>query len=83
MTGVWVVKPYPDFHLAIEECVNTTQVTIRHQPGGIVALFNDITGFFWKHPALTPYDWIWRLDSDIHFHCDLVSNRLPTCNQYE
>lgn len=29
------------------------------------------TGFFWKHPALEAYDWLWRLDTDIEFHCDV------------
>jgi Glycolipid 2-alpha-mannosyltransferase len=30
------------------------------------------SGFFWRHPAIIQYDWIWRLDSDIVFHCDVV-----------
>ncbi|KDR70699.1 hypothetical protein GALMADRAFT_103088 [Galerina marginata CBS 339.88] len=29
------------------------------------------SGFFWKHPALAPYEWLWRLDTDIQFHCDV------------
>ncbi|KAF8518759.1 nucleotide-diphospho-sugar transferase [Gautieria morchelliformis] len=29
------------------------------------------SGFFWRHPAIIQYDWIWRLDSDIVFHCDV------------
>jgi len=29
------------------------------------------SGFFWKHPALQPYDWFWRLDTDVEFHCDI------------
>ncbi|KAF8518758.1 nucleotide-diphospho-sugar transferase [Gautieria morchelliformis] len=29
------------------------------------------SGFFWRHPAIVQYDWIWRLDSDIEFHCDV------------
>ncbi|KIJ49679.1 glycosyltransferase family 15 protein [Sphaerobolus stellatus SS14] len=29
------------------------------------------SGYFWKHPAIAPYEWIWRLDSDIEFHCDV------------
>ncbi|KAF8520399.1 nucleotide-diphospho-sugar transferase [Hysterangium stoloniferum] len=29
------------------------------------------SGFFWKHPAIAKYDWLWRLDSDIEFHCDV------------
>ncbi|TFK33822.1 nucleotide-diphospho-sugar transferase [Crucibulum laeve] len=28
-------------------------------------------GFFWRHPALARYDWLWRLDTDIEFHCDV------------
>ncbi|KIJ48935.1 glycosyltransferase family 15 protein [Sphaerobolus stellatus SS14] len=30
------------------------------------------SGFFWRHPAIAKYDWIWLLDSDIKFHCDVV-----------
>ncbi|KAJ3994879.1 nucleotide-diphospho-sugar transferase [Lentinula boryana] len=30
------------------------------------------SGFFWKHPALAQYDWLWRLDTDIEFHCDIT-----------
>ncbi|KAF8992415.1 nucleotide-diphospho-sugar transferase [Cyathus striatus] len=29
------------------------------------------SGFFWRHPALAPYDWFWRLDTDIVFHCEI------------
>ncbi|KAJ4488223.1 nucleotide-diphospho-sugar transferase [Lentinula aciculospora] len=29
------------------------------------------SGFFWKHHALAQYDWLWRLDTDIEFHCDI------------
>ncbi|TFK62363.1 nucleotide-diphospho-sugar transferase [Pluteus cervinus] len=29
------------------------------------------SGFFWRHPALISYDWLWRLDTDITFHCDV------------
>lgn len=30
------------------------------------------SAFFWKHPALEGYEWFWRLDTDIEFHCDIV-----------
>ncbi|KAJ8080798.1 hypothetical protein PM082_017633 [Marasmius tenuissimus] len=29
------------------------------------------SGFFWRNPALAQYDWLWRLDTDIEFHCDI------------
>ncbi|KAK1232930.1 hypothetical protein PQX77_003943 [Marasmius sp. AFHP31] len=29
------------------------------------------SGLFWRHPALAKYDWLWRLDTDIEFHCDI------------
>ncbi|KAL0580495.1 hypothetical protein V5O48_001565 [Marasmius crinis-equi] len=29
------------------------------------------SGLFWRHPALAKYDWLWRLDTDIIFHCDV------------
>ncbi|KIJ49903.1 glycosyltransferase family 15 protein [Sphaerobolus stellatus SS14] len=29
------------------------------------------SGFFWKHPAVAHYDYIWRMDSDIVNHCDV------------
>ncbi|KAF8990320.1 nucleotide-diphospho-sugar transferase [Cyathus striatus] len=30
------------------------------------------SGFFWRHPALAPYDWFCGLDTDIVFHCEVV-----------
>ncbi|KAJ7579793.1 nucleotide-diphospho-sugar transferase [Mycena floridula] len=38
---------------------------------GYRAMCRFYSGFFWKHPALASYDWFWRLDSDIEFHCDV------------
>ncbi|KAL8283629.1 hypothetical protein RQP46_005424 [Phenoliferia psychrophenolica] len=29
------------------------------------------SGYFWKHPAVAKYDWVWRLDAGVRFHCDL------------
>uniref|UniRef100_A0A0W0F3C2 Glycosyltransferase family 15 protein n=2 Tax=Moniliophthora roreri TaxID=221103 RepID=A0A0W0F3C2_MONRR len=29
------------------------------------------SGFFWRNPAVTKYEWLWRLDTDIEFHCDI------------
>ncbi|KAF9266974.1 nucleotide-diphospho-sugar transferase [Marasmius fiardii PR-910] len=29
------------------------------------------SGLFYRHPALSKYDWLWRLDTDIEFHCDV------------
>ncbi|KAI0701302.1 glycosyltransferase family 15 protein [Cytidiella melzeri] len=29
------------------------------------------SGFFFKHPALQKYRWYWRVEPDVHFHCDL------------
>lgn len=31
--------------------------------------------FHWKHPAVAPFDWIFRLDDNITFHCVLVSSK--------
>lgn len=33
--------------------------------------------FHWKHPALEKYDWIFRLDEGITFHCELVRRSGP------
>ncbi|KAF8074597.1 nucleotide-diphospho-sugar transferase [Lyophyllum atratum] len=38
---------------------------------GYRAMCRWYSGFYWKHPALAQYDWLWRLDTDIEFHCDL------------
>ncbi|KAG5649786.1 hypothetical protein H0H81_002044 [Sphagnurus paluster] len=38
---------------------------------GYRAMCRFYSGFFWKHPALKSYDWLWRLDTDIEFHCDI------------
>ncbi|KAM0747060.1 nucleotide-diphospho-sugar transferase [Meredithblackwellia eburnea MCA 4105] len=29
------------------------------------------SGFFWRHPAVAKFDYIWRLDEGIHFWCKL------------
>ncbi|KAG7088570.1 hypothetical protein E1B28_012550 [Marasmius oreades] len=29
------------------------------------------SGFFWRNPAIANYEWLWRLDTDIEFHCDI------------
>ncbi|KAF4612509.1 hypothetical protein D9613_012740 [Agrocybe pediades] len=38
---------------------------------GYRAMCRYYSGFFWKHPALAKFDWLWRLDTDIQFHCDI------------
>ncbi|KAF5346642.1 hypothetical protein D9758_013190 [Tetrapyrgos nigripes] len=30
------------------------------------------SGFFFRHPLLLPYRWYWRIEPDVHFHCDLT-----------
>ncbi|GAA5896261.1 hypothetical protein JCM5296_002929 [Sporobolomyces johnsonii] len=34
--------------------------------------------FHWNHPALQPFEWIWRLDDGINFHCDLQEDPFMT-----
>ncbi|KAI0631369.1 alpha-1,2-mannosyltransferase [Trametes polyzona] len=29
------------------------------------------SGFFYKHPLLQPYKWYWRVEPNVHFHCDV------------
>jgi len=29
------------------------------------------SGFFYRHPLLQPYKWYWRVEPDVHFHCDI------------
>ncbi|CCL98020.1 uncharacterized protein FIBRA_00013 [Fibroporia radiculosa] len=29
------------------------------------------SGFFYRHPALQQYKWYWRVEPDVHFHCDI------------
>jgi mannosyltransferase len=38
---------------------------------GYRAMCRYYSGFFWEHPALASYEWLWRLDTDIEFHCDV------------
>ncbi|KAF9810713.1 hypothetical protein IEO21_06847 [Rhodonia placenta] len=28
------------------------------------------SGFFYRHPLLQQYRWYWRVEPDVHFHCD-------------
>ncbi|KAF9006805.1 alpha-1,2-mannosyltransferase [Hymenopellis radicata] len=42
--------------------------------GGIVSYRNMCrfnSGFFFKHQLLLPYKWYWRIEPDVHFHCDI------------
>jgi hypothetical protein len=27
--------------------------------------------FFYRHPLVLPYRWYWRIEPDVHFHCDI------------
>lgn len=29
------------------------------------------SGFFYRHPILQNYKWYWRVEPDVHFHCDI------------
>jgi alpha 1,2-mannosyltransferase len=29
------------------------------------------SGFFFKHPLMQKYRWYWRIEPDVHFHCDI------------
>ncbi|KAF8879574.1 glycosyltransferase family 15 protein [Infundibulicybe gibba] len=29
------------------------------------------SGFFFKHPLMEKYRWYWRIEPDVHFHCDV------------
>ncbi|KAI9782706.1 MAG: hypothetical protein M1839_004693 [Geoglossum umbratile] len=29
------------------------------------------SGFFYKHPRLSEFDWYWRVEPDVHFFCDI------------
>ncbi|KAJ7576427.1 glycosyltransferase family 15 protein [Mycena floridula] len=29
------------------------------------------SGFFFKHPLVQKYRWYWRIEPDVHFHCDV------------
>ncbi|KAF8147842.1 glycosyltransferase family 15 protein [Crassisporium funariophilum] len=30
------------------------------------------SGFFFRHPLMLKYKWYWRIEPDVHFHCDLL-----------
>ncbi|KAF9530779.1 glycosyltransferase family 15 protein [Crepidotus variabilis] len=29
------------------------------------------SGFFFRHPLMEKYKWYWRIEPDVHFHCDI------------
>ncbi|KAF9032408.1 glycosyltransferase family 15 protein [Panaeolus papilionaceus] len=29
------------------------------------------SGFFFRHPLMEKYRWYWRIEPDVHFHCDI------------
>ncbi|KAG7090432.1 hypothetical protein E1B28_009551 [Marasmius oreades] len=50
----------------VEESLRTIGFSMGYRS---MCRFN--SGLFYRHPALAKYDWIWRIDSDIEFHCDV------------
>ncbi|KAK7030874.1 hypothetical protein VNI00_013984 [Paramarasmius palmivorus] len=30
------------------------------------------SGFFFRHPLMEKYRWYWRIEPDVHFHCDVT-----------
>ncbi|KAJ3883811.1 nucleotide-diphospho-sugar transferase [Lentinula edodes] len=58
----------PDFYdkSRVEESLHTIGFSFGYR-----AMCRFYSGFFWQHPALAQYDWLWRLDTDIEFHCDI------------
>ncbi|KAF9034832.1 nucleotide-diphospho-sugar transferase [Panaeolus papilionaceus] len=30
------------------------------------------SGFFFRHPLMLKYKWYWRIEPDVHFHCDIL-----------
>ncbi|KAJ3506526.1 hypothetical protein NLJ89_g6816 [Agrocybe chaxingu] len=30
------------------------------------------SGFFFRHPLMQKYKWYWRIEPDVHFHCDIL-----------
>jgi len=62
---MWGPPPYLD-QAKIYEAERTLGFTLGYR-----SMCRFFAGFFWKHPATAKYDWIWRLDSDIEFHCDV------------
>ncbi|TFK35773.1 nucleotide-diphospho-sugar transferase [Crucibulum laeve] len=61
----WEVPPWMD-----QDRVRNSMETIGFS-FGYRAMCRYYSGFFWTHPALASYDWLWRLDTDIQFHCDV------------
>ncbi|THV07839.1 nucleotide-diphospho-sugar transferase [Dendrothele bispora CBS 962.96] len=58
----------PDFYdkSKVEESLHTIGFSLGYR-----AMCRFYSGLFWRHPALAQYDWLWRLDTDIEFHCDV------------
>ncbi|KAF8588713.1 glycosyltransferase family 15 protein [Ramaria rubella] len=63
--GMWGPPEFLD-KSKIEESLKT----IGFSPG-YHSMCRFYSGFFWRHPAIAQYEWIWRLDTDIEFHCDV------------
>ncbi|EDO14313.1 hypothetical protein Kpol_154p1 [Vanderwaltozyma polyspora DSM 70294] len=32
------------------------------------------SGFFWRHPLLDEYDWYWRVEPNIAYYCDILTD---------
>lgn len=62
---MWGPPPFLD-QKRIDDSLSTIGFTVGYR-----SMCRFYSGFFWRHPAVLKYDWIWRLDSDIEFHCDV------------
>jgi mannosyltransferase len=61
----WGVPPSLDMSL-VNDSVRNIGFTLGYR-----SMCRYYSGWFWRHPALLKYDWLWRLDTDIVFHCDV------------
>lgn len=54
-----------------EEDIEKGITEITGFPLGYRNMCRFYSGFFWKHPAVAKFDYIWRLDEGVKFWCDL------------
>ncbi|KAH8801849.1 glycosyltransferase family 15 protein [Flagelloscypha sp. PMI_526] len=41
------------------------------------------SGFFFKHPLLQKYRWYWRVEPDVHFHCNVLRDPFKYMEQHD
>ncbi|KAJ7618034.1 glycosyltransferase family 15 protein [Roridomyces roridus] len=71
----WFQPEWIDAEKAQAAMVRMERANVKY--GGNLAYHNMCrfnSGFFFKHPLVLQYEWYWRVEPNIKFHCDIIDD---------